>query len=56
MELTWFERREGGKKELAVRDARPPTAGHRIDTVALERCGEVYRKLLVKKDAHQPAA
>jgi hypothetical protein len=29
---------------------------HGIDTVALERRGKVYRKLLVKKNAHQPAA
>ena len=28
-------------QELAVRDARPATAAHRIDTVALERRGEV---------------
>jgi hypothetical protein len=28
-------------QEFAVRDARPATAGHRIDTVALESSGEV---------------
>jgi len=28
----------------------------RIDTVALERCGGACRKLLVKKNAHQPTA
>ena len=43
-------------QQLTVRDARPATADHRVDTVALERCGEIYRKLLVKKNAHQPAA
>ncbi len=43
-------------QEFAVRDASPATADDGIDTVALERLGEVYRKLLVKKNAHQPAA
>ena len=28
-------------QKLAVRDARPATAGHGIDTVALERSGKV---------------
>lgn len=28
-------------QKLAVRDARPAAADHGIDTVALERCGEV---------------
>jgi hypothetical protein len=42
-------------QKLAVRNARPATADHGIDTVPLERCGEVYRQLLVKKNAHQPA-
>ena len=39
-------------EKLAVRNARPATAGHRIDTVALERSGKVYRELLVKQNAH----
>jgi hypothetical protein len=29
------------EQELAVRDARPATADHGVDTVVLERCGEV---------------
>ena len=43
-------------QQLTVRDARPAPANHRVDTVALKRCGEIYWKLLVKKNAHQPAA
>ena len=43
-------------QKLTVRDASPSTARHRIDTVAFERRGKIDRELLVKKNAHQPAA
>jgi hypothetical protein len=43
-------------QKLAIGDARPAAANQRIDTVALQHCGEVYGELLVKKNAHQPAA
>jgi hypothetical protein len=43
-------------KKFTVRDASPSTARHRIDTVAFERRGRIYGELLVKKNAHQPAA
>ena len=43
-------------QKLAVRDASPSTTRETIDTVAFERRGEIYRELLVKKNAHQPAA
>jgi hypothetical protein len=39
-------------QKLTVRDACPATAHDGVDNVALERCGEVERKLLVKKNAH----
>ena len=43
-------------QKLTVRDASPSTARHGIDTVAFECRGKIYRELLVKKNAHQPAA
>ena len=43
-------------EKLTVRNASPAAVDLGIDTVALERCGKVYRKLLVKKSAHQPTA
>ena len=43
-------------QKLAVRDARPATTDDRVDAVALQGWGEVYGQLLVKKNAHRPAA
>ena len=43
-------------EKLTVCNASPAAVDHGIDTVALERCGKVYQKLLVKKNAHQPTA
>ena len=41
-------------EQLAVLDARPAAADDGIDVVALEFGNEIYRLVLVKKDAHQP--
>ena len=43
-------------QEVAVLHARPSTANDGIHLVAEERRSEINRQVLVKKDAHQPAA
>ena len=43
-------------QEVAVLHARPSTANDGIHWVAEERRSEINRQVLVKKDAHQPAA
>ena len=43
-------------EQFAVLDARPAAADDGIDVVALEFGNEIYRQVLVKKDAHQPGA
>jgi hypothetical protein len=42
-------------KKLAVLDTGPTVADNGGGGMAFEHGGEVYRELLVKKDAHQPA-
>jgi hypothetical protein len=39
-----------------ARRSASSTASHGIYTVALERCGKVYRAVLVKKNTHEPTA
>jgi hypothetical protein len=44
-------------QEVAVLQARPGAANDRIDAVvAVERRSELYRDVLVKKNAHEPRA
>ena len=39
-------------QKVAILDAGPAAAGHRVDIVAAELSSEVYRQVFVKKDAH----
>ena len=43
-------------QEFTILNAGPTAPGHGLDRMAAELRSEIYRQLLVKKDAHRPRA